>query len=120
MPTDIQQFLRQAAERRAAGRRVSPPQPEPATLQPIETDDDGTDRFSQRAAQMGEQFGRSDDKMASHMHETFDHDLGQLQHSDTLELESIEEGLDIAGMLKNPQSMRQAIILNEILKRPEW
>ncbi len=63
----------------------------------------------------------------SHVHQVFDHQLGKLDHDPTPMSEQRTEGPATpvslgeitAGMLADPLSVRQAIIMYEILARPE-
>ncbi len=86
--------------------------------------------FDEHISHLGEDVDKSDDRMEAHLHEYFEHDLGALgartsaaadssldddspgQRAKTIEPESF---LDL---LRNPASIRQAIILSEILARP--
>jgi hypothetical protein len=87
--------------------------------------------FDQRAAQMG-QGEKNDRAMQSHMHKVFDHQLGSLapaatsdppmpqddsQGSDNSNSAGTAQGL--IALLRDPSQVRQAIIMNEILRRPE-
>lgn len=74
---------------------------------------------------------QADEAMQDHMHAVFDHQVGTLSRGERGRLQPTEpqampqrapSDLDIAalaGLLSNPQSVRQAIVLNEILSRPE-
>ncbi|MHB8970891.1 MAG: hypothetical protein ACYC3X_15350 [Pirellulaceae bacterium] len=79
----------------------------------------------QHAAHLGEEIELADDHMEAHLTQKFDHQIGskgmaeagdQLASSGepTLDLESL------AAMLKNPTSIRHAVVLNEILTRPRF
>jgi hypothetical protein len=83
----------------------------------------GSRTFAERTSHLGEQVAQADEKIETHLHQKFDRELGTLGHSraapsaesppaDTLAAE-------IAAMLASPQGMRQAIVLGEILRRPE-
>lgn len=76
---------------------------------------------------LGATVAGSDDRVESRLHEKFDHELGSLKHRETpvvaREGESEEDqnvAAEIAQMLRSPQGMRQLIVANEILRRPEW
>ena len=82
--------------------------------------------LAEQAAHLGEQVAQADDRVAARLHEKFDHKLGKLQARNTqrrseaaaaavLEPTSAES---IAALLANPDSIRNAIVLNEILQRP--
>ncbi len=86
--------------------------------------------FDERLSRLGEDVDASDDRMEEHLHEYFEHDLGQLGAKTARASDSIldddspgqqrkpEKPVDYLALLQNPQSIRQAIILNEILARP--
>jgi hypothetical protein len=85
-----------------------------------------TEQIAEHARHLGEEVDLADDKLEAHLHEVFDHQLGRLKKS------SIEAGaqgrqaavevtaLQLQQMLRTPQSIRDAIIMSEILRRPEW
>ncbi len=83
-----------------------------------------TDDITQHASQLGAKVGMADEKLEARIHSKFDHDLSHLDeiYGDKKDSDEPTEGSaasgDIAEMLRNPQSVRQAIILSEILKRP--
>jgi len=86
----------------------------------------GTEQIAEHTRHLGEEVDLADDKLEAHLHQVFDHDLGRLKKS------SIEAGaqgrqaandltaVQIQQMLRTPQSIRDAIIMGEILRRPEW
>ena len=101
--------------------------------------------FNQRAANLGERIGRSDETVEDRLHKAFDHKLGELTDSSTPGPgpgSAVAEGTDaaiwgtdsvspsaraavpdvtvetIADTLRHPEQIRQAIILGEILDRP--
>ena len=101
--------------------------------------------LGQHAEQLGTQVGLADEKAEDHLHHVFDHKLGTLtdtsqdspQHSEQIaegtdsqvwesttlrrqrQSESSEErAQEIAFMLRDPSSLKEAIILSEIIRRP--
>ena len=66
--------------------------------------------------------------MQAHFHQTFDHQLGRLKSSPSERRRSSETersvpqlSLDkIIQLLRSPGSVRDAIVMAEMLKRPEW
>jgi hypothetical protein len=94
-----------------------------------------TDEFRQRAAQLGEEVGQADDQLKAHLSQTFEHKVGDLGASTTpVQMAPVESvGSDapmvqrtaarrageIAAMFRSPKSLRQAIILSEIMRRPD-
>lgn len=174
MARDIEEFLRKAAERRAAqqqGRPVpqtpSPPADTPTprlvpenrpmesrkpvggveSLELVEDEVEvirpvgqtvsehvkshiDTRDISQHAEQLGARVGRAGNKMDRRVHEKFEHDLGQLTESPKKGSSKKTAGQrqpavlidagSILGMLRSPRTVGQAILLAELLKRPEF
>ena len=103
------------------------------------------DAVAQHAEQLGSKVDLADEKIEGHLHEVFDHKLGSLadtsgesphdaqhiaQGTDSQVWESTASkrqrdesstdlAQDIAAMLRNPSSLKDAIILTEIFRRPE-
>ncbi len=105
-----------------------------------------TSRFSRRAAELGDEVAHADDQLQARLDEKFDHDLGSLASvpgesataatGDIFESATAATGdifasaktptgklpqtaaAGVAAMLADAQSIRQAIILSEILQRP--
>ena len=108
-----------------AGRR---PKPEP--LQPIDLRRESvaghvarhvsTQDIVEQTSRLGEEVSLADEHMESHLQEAFSGQLGSLQHR---EREVAEQGLsigeEIRNLLSQPAGMRQMIVANEILRRPE-
>lgn len=145
MSDDIEKFLRQAAAKRRNRPQADIEFIQPQKQQPIEAEivpaqpvhDSGvsshvqqhldTEKFDERASHMGEHVGLADEKMEAHLHEEFDHVLGKLQDTS----QGVEEPstadqpavsltpTDIVHMFHSPHTVRQAILMSEILKRPE-
>lgn len=152
---EVRDFLQRASERKSETRSV--PQPESSRptrrlqKQSIEVVDAelideqpngerlrsqvaqhlSTREFDQRAAQMALGEKNSDLAMQSHMHKTFDHQLGTLAPAATADppqsqddpqsgdFRSPNTAQTFMELLRNPTQVRQAIIMNEILRRPE-
>ena len=93
-----------------------------AADQPIHRLD--TDDITQHADQLGAKVGMADERLEAHIHDKFDHDLSQLDdiYGDGKDgdkpADPSARSLDVAKMLGEPQSIRQAIILSEVLNRP--
>lgn len=91
-----------------------------------------TGDFDRRAAELGDEVAQADEQIDERLHETFDHDVGRLAgrpgepRSDTAgepedrmaELPSAA-AVGLAAMFSNAQNIRQAIVISEILTRPE-
>ncbi|MDA0657496.1 MAG: hypothetical protein O2931_07095 [Planctomycetota bacterium] len=95
----------------------------------------GSDQFATKTSKLAS----ADEQLESHLHEVFDHRLGRISHAEPV---PIEQGTDaesmcptaesdaaasatesknlareIAVSMKNPTSVRQAVIMSEILRR---
>ena len=99
----------------------------------LEHHDDASE-FSRHTAQLGQEVAEADEQMEAHIHEKFDHQIGTLKstlaktpipqqehvqsHDDISTIEGTL-GKQLASLLKNRDGMRRAIVLSEILTRPE-
>jgi hypothetical protein len=98
----------------------------------------GEERFGQHTSVFGDEVSQADEAMEGHIHEAFDHKLGGLADTsvgaDVPDADPDADPYDEAGStadekqslaaelaatFREPQGMRQAIILSEILTRPE-
>jgi hypothetical protein len=91
--------------------------------------------FARRSAQLGAEVAEIDRQVDQHLHQTFDHTLSKLAAVpgeaaapslvESAESDDAAASVGLAGpaslvlALADPDSIRQAIILNEILHRPE-
>jgi hypothetical protein len=88
-------------------------------------------QFGQHASHLGERVGLADDVLDARLHQTFDHKLGRLaqsggntlpeappENTDTLAASSTRAMHPIAQLFGNALSIRNAIMLREILDRP--
>ncbi|MEX0714466.1 MAG: hypothetical protein WD278_19170, partial [Pirellulales bacterium] len=90
----------------------------------------GTQQFSRRAGQLPP-VDQADEMLESHLHQVFDHQLGSLgiqaaepaelttESADNQALPTTATAEALATLLANPQTLRGAIVLNEIFTRPE-
>lgn len=95
-----------------------------------------TGDFERRTSELGDEVAQADDQMEQRLHEKFDHELGRLaatpgQSAGQPQVEEAAEpegrvaelpstaAAGLAVMLSQPIGIRQAIIINEILARPE-
>lgn len=83
-------------------------------------------QLAENAARLGQGIATSDDRMAARLQSKFDHRLGNLDKGDKAAAadapDAIADGAtaeSLAKMLASPGGIRNAIILNEILHRPE-
>lgn len=88
----------------------------------------GTSEIARHASSLGAEVDQADDKLQARLNKTFDHQLGSLKPTTTTappaqpapqSAESTQTAQNIARLLANPQNVRNAIILSEILNRPE-
>jgi hypothetical protein len=91
----------------------------------------GNRGFSQRAEHLADDISRADENMEEHLQQVFGHRVGTLGESSpgrltsttdvaaTVSVSASSTILDLADMLTSPQKLRQAIVLREILDRPE-
>jgi len=86
----------------------------------------GTDQIAEHTRHLGEEVDAADTKMQAHLHQVFDHQLGRLKASGgetalvKADRSSAELSLDeIMRLLRSPGSIRDAIVMSEILRRPE-
>lgn len=89
-----------------------------------------TSAFARRAAHLGEEIAASDEQLEARLHQTFDEHFGHAgQESDLGSLGGLDAPLqaatspaslagEIAALLANPNSLRNAIVLAEILAPP--
>ncbi len=87
-----------------------------------------TSSLGEHARHLGEQVGLADDKMDARLHRKFDHSVASLKPAGTAhhETTSVTErdvsqlASELLDMLRSPKSIRQAILIAEVLKRPEF
>ncbi len=84
-----------------------------------------TSDVTAQASQLGATVGRADDDLAARLHQTFDHSVSTLDPYDEAGVaqeqaaaEAASAAGEIAQLLRTPKSIRQAVVLSEILKRP--
>jgi hypothetical protein len=73
------------------------------------------------AMRLGAEVGLADEKVEAHLREKFDHQLSRIDDPDDEvgAAAGAAFATRIAEMFRNPQSIQQAFILNEILNPPE-
>ncbi len=80
------------------------------------------------ADRLGEVVGLADDKLDGRLHDVFDHSVATLKQdkqsgpgtSASSSRNTSKIAAELHAMLRSPSSVRQAIILSEILKRPDF
>jgi hypothetical protein len=92
--------------------------------------------FSRRSQELGEEVAQVDRDVGQHLHEVFDHQVSRLEVVPgeaaappvAVEPSDLSEAspeipatfaTGLLGLINSPDSLRQAIILNEIIHRPE-
>lgn len=88
-----------------------------------------TSEFGRRTTQLGGEVAQADDKIDARVQQVFEHQLSQFDWRTSQEIEAAGETVPLtattagaaglAALLAAPESLRQAIVLNEILQRPE-
>ncbi len=91
----------------------------------------GSHRFESREQRVADKDARSEPSIAQHVQQAFDHQLGSLASSGaegsaaannastSRDSEQKSTALNIVGLLMTEENLRQAVILREILERPE-
>jgi hypothetical protein len=89
--------------------------------------------FRRRAAELGEEVAQTDEQLEQRLHTKFDHKVSRLtdRPGESASMPGAEKPEDrlaelpstaaagLAAMFSRPESIRQAIVINEILTRPE-
>lgn len=82
----------------------------------------GAEAIGEHARHLGEEVDLADDKLNAHLHEVFDHQLGQFANAESNSGDrpaAASNSFDIFRLLRSPQSVRDALIMSEVLRRPE-
>lgn len=115
--------------------RDEPPVAEPIAATVIETvagrtgtHDATGDRFAAQASRLGADVGHTGERVEQHMQEAFDHAVGSLADTSTPaegahDLGDEDFSIPVSAseyrdLLNSPESIRKAVVLNEILSRP--
>ncbi|MEC7499834.1 MAG: hypothetical protein VXY07_00795 [Planctomycetota bacterium] len=133
MPRDLEEFLRRAAQRRNqqgnrnSGTARSKNQMPVVKDSPRESSDKSQNRVGDHRLLNASSVDRADERMESHLHDHFDQGLGKLAQPES-SMDSSTAGnpneetpgmvSGIFAMLRDPQGVQHAILLNEILNRP--
>lgn len=138
MAGNIEDFLRRAIQQKL-GKRLEEVEilPAGAVQQPVAEvhelaeqdvsqhvrDHLNTTEYADRASHLGEEVGEADERLEAHLHEAFDHQLGSLKHEDLDPIKdekSSENSLQgLRQLLRSKSALRNAIILREIIDRPD-
>jgi hypothetical protein len=147
MEDEIGEFLRRTAKRR--GPQAAPPAAlEPVLVEPERTGPIGgrveehvkdflnAGEFSHRTAALGGEVAQADEQLGQHLHQVFDHNVSSLAATPgevsaqpaavvgpAADLAALElpatAAAGFAALLSDMENVRQAIVINEILRRPE-
>jgi hypothetical protein len=88
-----------------------------------------TKDITSRADSLGDEVALADDKMDARLHQKFDHGLGSLadqkskhagKKSSKKKIRALTPAQNVFEMLRSPKSIRDAILISEILKRPDF
>lgn len=82
----------------------------------------GVAAIGQHAQRLGEEVAQIDDRMQAQLQQKFDHQVGTLAPVTTASAKASAAATaakEIRDLLKRPGGMRQIVIANEILRRPE-
>ncbi len=81
--------------------------------------------ITDHASHLAEVIERADDKIDQHVHDVFDHEVSKINEpgSGVTKVQgkaSSPIAQDLLNLFKSPRSIRQAIMVSEILKRPDF
>ncbi len=82
----------------------------------------GSTQIAQHAEGLGDEVGLADDRMDSRLQEKFGHRLGSVglqAKKSVIAPEKADLAAEIAKLLRSPEGMRQLIVAQEILRRPD-
>jgi hypothetical protein len=85
----------------------------------------GNEEIAEHTRNLGAEVDLADEKLEAHLHQVFDHQLGQLKTSGDGAAGPQAQGthdlsaVDILRLLRSPQSVRDAFIMSEIFRRPD-
>jgi hypothetical protein len=106
------------------------PRPEPQRRSPrksiesLVSADMSTADITEHASKLGLEVSHADEKMTAHLQERFQHQLGAFQQSqqptETRRRPKNDAAAEIAKLMRSPQGVRQAILVSEILRRPDF
>lgn len=141
----VEAFLRRAVEQRGARPAAAPrTEPEPVLARPMVPDSGATPptsvadhvqrfldsrEFDERADRLGDDVEHAADDIIEHLRAVFDRPLGTLGDMDSgsaaaaaepVSQATTELAADIVELLRNPTNVRNAIVMQEILRRPEF
>jgi hypothetical protein len=80
-----------------------------------------TQDIAEQSSKLGADVALADDRLESRLHETFEHEVGRLEHREQEMAKKAPQTIaeEIRQLVRQPAGMRQLIIAHEILRRPE-
>lgn len=140
-PAPVEQVRRLVEKPRSIKQQESPQQTRESITEHVQRHISSRP-VGEHARDLGKSVGQADEMLESHLHDVFDHKIGSLakeqldrdipQGTDAAIWETAESKRQkradaagdrselILGMLGNRESIKQAIILGEVLKRPDF
>lgn len=109
---------------RSTQRAARGPRPQSVAEHVAEHVGVATQSIGKEVASLGERVRKADEQFDVQLHQKFDHELGSLAGrrtetaADQPTAERVTPADQIAALLASPEGVRQAIVLNEILRRP--
>jgi hypothetical protein len=87
----------------------------------------GSAEMGRHASSLGAEVDQADDRLEARLHKTFDHQIGQLKDTTTAapvkevmqSSDALLASMNLPKLLSNAQTIRNAIVLSEVLNRPE-
>jgi hypothetical protein len=86
-----------------------------------------TSDITQKTATLGQAVGLADDKLEAHLQQVFGHTVATLEKPVDPELAGVVDSRKVSplaralvDLLRKPETIRQAILVSEILRRPEF
>lgn len=109
--------------------QVIDPTPSNRISADVQRDFAGSNRIGKQGARLGKGVDQADDVMEAHLHQAFDHTVGTLKGapegrpasigpSEAVSSQGGATADSLRALLKSPAGMRNAVLLNEILRRP--
>lgn len=75
---------------------------------------------TERASHLGEEIALADEKIEAHLEKKFEHRLGNLEHRKEIPvLANLSDAEQLRKLLSDPEGMRQLMVINEVLRRPD-
>jgi len=77
----------------------------------------------EHAQRLGDEVGLADEKLELRLHQKFDHQLGNLKREENpaaSQQQKLSVSEEVIKLLHKPGGMRQLVVAQEILRRPEW